>query len=119
MQKLVDLDPLMIMRPMVRVAHGDLNQAYLLTQLVWASKDRPLVTDRQCAGCGCRIFWHQFDAENFAIEIGMTLEWLKKTAEDMRLVCFNYRVVGYTRPIVEINLSLLDQAISKLTGEIK
>jgi hypothetical protein len=77
---LKEIEPLMIARPAVRLAGCDLNQAYLLSQMAWTAKE-------------CRsenVHWHEFEAEKFARQIGMTDEWVDATAKKLKAKCFNF-----------------------------
>ena len=99
--KLTDIDPLMIARPTVEVVDGDLNQAYLLSQLIWIAID-----------CSENVEWHNFDAEEFANQIGMPYDWLCSQAQDLaKYVFFGWRTWNRPRPIIQFNLHLLRKCI--------
>jgi hypothetical protein len=103
MMKLTEIDPLMIARPTVAVVDGNLNQAYLLSQLIWTVNDRSEDAE-----------WHNFDAEDFANQIGMSYEWLRSQAQDLaRYVFFGWRTWNRPRPIIQFNLHLFYQSLEE------
>jgi hypothetical protein len=102
--KLTDIDPLMIARPTVEVVDNDLNQAYLLSQLIWAIKEFR----------DSNIEWHNFDAEDFANQIGMPYDWLCSQAQDLaKYVFFGWRTWNRPRPIIQFNLHLFYQTLKE------
>jgi hypothetical protein len=102
--KLTDIDPLMIARPTVEVVDNNLNQAYLLSQLIWAIKE---FRDSD-------IEWHIFDAEDFANQIGMPYDWLCSQAQDLaKYVFFGWRTWNRPRPIIQFNLHLFYQTLEE------
>jgi len=96
--KLTEIDFLMIARPTVEVVGSDLNQAYLLSQLIWAINEFR----------DSNIEWHIFDAEDFANQIGMPYDWLCSQAQDLaKYVFFGWRTWNRPRPIIQLNMNLL------------
>jgi len=104
MAKLTEIDPLMIARPTIKVVDNDLNQAYLLSQLIWAIKE---FRDSD-------IEWHIFDAEDFANQIGMPYDWLCSQAQDLaKYVFFGWRTWHRPRPIIQFNFHLFYQTFEE------
>lgn len=102
--KLTDIDPLMIARPTVEVVDNDLNQAYLLSQLIWAIKESH----------DSDVEWHDFDAEDFANQIRMPYDWLLEQAQDLaKYVFFGWRTWNRPQPIIQFNLHLFYQSLEE------
>jgi hypothetical protein len=68
--------PLMILRPALYFAHEDLNQAYLLSEMMSLARDTAPEVDIW----GNEVEWYEFDLEDVARCSQMPISWVARNA---------------------------------------
>ena len=99
------IEPLMIARPTLSLTNCDLNQAYVLSEMVWAVREssktwgRNLTADR----------WVPFEIEDFAENLEMPIEWMITQAEALAGKPFiRYDAKEGSRGVIQINIGRLN-----------